>query len=134
MFNCWEPNPRALLRRLDLAPRWGPVAPQTLPMARSVASILVPERTFPGTGLGMFLPPRLPRLPRHHPRLHSWLSPMSGLVPPRARPTPPAMAVLWMSRVLPPFAWKLEIPGRKTVRVEFLAATSEMDAERQTGE
>ena len=39
-----------------------------------------------------------------------------------------------MLRVQPPFAWKLELPGRKRARVEFVDATWEVDAEMQAKE
>ena len=58
---------------------------------------------------------------------------MPSRVPPGTRPTP-AIAILLMLRVQPPFAWKLELLGRKRVRVEFVASTCESDVETQDGE
>ena len=46
----------------------------------------------------------------------------------------PAIAVLSMLLVQPPFTSKSELPGRKRVRVEFMAATWEVDVETQAGE
>ena len=39
-----------------------------------------------------------------------------------------------MLRVQPAFAWRLELPGQKRARIEFVAATGEVDVEMQAGE
>ena len=101
-------NPvRCAVRSRDLALLWCPMAPQTPAVARRVASIFSPKRTFPRAAPGMSLPPRLPRLPRRLPRLQLWLSPMPTRVPPRSPANAPAITVLSMLRVQPPFTWKL---------------------------
>ena len=46
----------------------------------------------------------------------------------------PAIALPSMLCVQPPFHWKLELPGGKRGRVEFVAATWEVDVETQAGE
>ena len=50
--------------------------------------------------------------------------------PPNATPS----TVLSMLRVQPPFAWRLQLLGRKRARIEFVAATWEVDVETQAGE
>ena len=80
------------IRHLGLL--WGPMAPQTPPKARRVASIFLP-----------------PRLPKHLPKLQSWLSPISGLVPPGTRPTPPPLHSCRCCVCSPPSPWyTLEYP------------------------
>ena len=39
-----------------------------------------------------------------------------------------------MLRVQPPFAWRLELPGSKRARIEFVAATLEVHVESQARE
>ena len=46
----------------------------------------------------------------------------------------PRHHILSMLRVEPPFAWKLELLGRKRARVEFVAAMWEVDVEMQARE
>ena len=117
---------RCAVRSRDLALQWGPMAPQTPPVATPVASVFLPKRTFSRAALGMSLPPGLLC---HPPKLQSWLSPMPR--PTRYPADAPAIAVLSMLRVPPPFAWKLDLVGRKRARVEFVAATWEVNVETQ---
>ena len=49
-------------------------------------------------------------------------------------PNAPPFTVLSMLRVQPLFARRLELPGRKRARIEFVAAAWEVDVETQAGE
>ena len=46
----------------------------------------------------------------------------------------PPMSSLSMLRSQPPFAWKLDLPGRKRAREEFMATTWEVEVETQDGQ
>ena len=46
---------------------------------------------------------------------------------------PPPITSLCMLRSQPPFAWKLDLPGRKRGREEFMATTWEVELETQEG-
>ena len=45
----------------------------------------------------------------------------------------PPITSLSMLRAQPPFAWKLDLPGRKRAREEFVATTWEVEVETQDG-
>ena len=45
----------------------------------------------------------------------------------------PPITTLSMLRSQPPFAWKLDLPGRKRAREEFVATTWEIEVETQDG-
>ena len=45
----------------------------------------------------------------------------------------PPIATLSMLRSQPPFSWKLDLPGRKRAREEFVATTWEIEVETQDG-
>ena len=45
----------------------------------------------------------------------------------------PPIATLSMLRSQPPFAWKLDLPGRKRAREEFVATTWEIEVQTQHG-
>ena len=47
---------------------------------------------------------------------------------------PPTIGSLSMLRSEPPFAWKLDLPGRKRAREEFVATTWEVEVETQDGQ
>ena len=120
---------RCVVRSRDSALPWGPV------QQRVASTFLLPVRMFPQAPLGISRPPRLPQLPRHLRTRRPWRNPTRRPGPPITRPTPPPpLTVLSMLRVQPRFAWRLELPGRKRARIEFVAATWEVDVEMQAGE
>ena len=45
----------------------------------------------------------------------------------------PPITTLSMLRTQPPFAWKLDLPGRKRAKEEFVATTWEIEVETQDG-
>ena len=45
----------------------------------------------------------------------------------------PPITSLSMLRSQPPFAWKLDLPGRKRAREEFMATTWEVEVETHDG-
>ena len=49
-------------------------------------------------------------------------------------PDAPSITLLSMLRVQPPFAWRLELPGRKQAGIEFVVATWKVDVETHAGE
>ena len=131
-WDCWEPYPVAVRRT---QPRFRPTLGPSGTAGR-VHFPLPPEDISSSTARGVWAS-RLPQVPRHSPTRRSWRSPTCRPGPPVTCPTPPPpppIKMLSMLRVQPPFARRLEPPGRKQARIEFVAATWEVDVETQAGE
>ena len=117
-----------VVRSCDSALPSGPVG------QRVTSTLLLPQRIFPRARSGCLGLPSYPSCLAIFPRGGRGTTQRAdrGHWLPARRPPAP-ITTLSMLRVHPLFPGRLELPGRKRARIEFVAATQEVDMETQAG-
>ena len=128
-WHSWLPDPKATHVRKRFRPAGHTNATAQSGTGRHVTLYV------PSSSAGAIPGDAFPQPPVHPPPQTPWSSqtPWRGRGT-RPTPPPPIISSLSMLRSQPPFAWKLDLPGRKRAREDFVATTWEVEVETQDGQ